>query len=144
MWNWLLKRFEKHSKNGVADDNHQEGVWCIVANIKKEHPFGPGGEETKIGTRQFRGGSKVHIAGCFPGSCDAVVCIGLHRRTRRFITCVVDVKWVEAFRVKLVYHPKVLELIEADERCWIRTKEQAETWAAAFPEWQKIWEKPSA
>jgi hypothetical protein len=63
-----------------------EGVWSIVANIKKEHPFGPGGAETKIGTRQFRGGTKVYIAGCFPGTCDAVVAIGLHRKSRKLIT----------------------------------------------------------
>ena len=84
-------------------DNDQEatteGVWAIVANIKKEHPFGPGGLETKVGTRQFRGGTKVYIAGCFPGTCDAVVAIGLHRKSRRFITCVVDVRYVENFRV---------------------------------------------
>ena len=116
----------------------------MVANIKKEHAFGPGGKENKIGTRQFRGGSKVYVGGCFAGTCDSVVAIGLHRKSRRFITCIVNVKHVEKFRVRLVYHPRVLELISRDERCWIRTKEEAETWAAAFPEWQKLWEEPSA
>jgi hypothetical protein len=33
-----------------------EGLWSVVANIKREIPFGPGGTETKVGTRQFRGG----------------------------------------------------------------------------------------
>jgi hypothetical protein len=114
------------------------GIWCVVANIKKEHPFGPGGNEEKIGTRQFRGGSKVYIAGCCAGTCDGVVAIGLHRKSRRFITCIVNVKHVENFRVKLLYHPRVLELINQDERCWIRTRQEAETWATAFPEWQKL------
>ena len=27
--------------------------------------------------------------------------------------------------MKLVYAPRVLELIDTDERCWIRTKEEA-------------------
>lgn len=126
------------SKNSKTD----EGIWCVVANIKKEHPFGPRGEDVKRGTRQFRGGTKVYIAGCYAGTCDGVVAIGLHRKTRRFITCVVNVKHVEDFRVKLVYHPRVLELIQRDERCWFRTKDDAETWAKAFPEWQKLWEKP--
>lgn len=121
--------------------NHENGVWCIVANIKREHPFGPGGEETKVGTRQFRGGTRVYISGCWPGTCTAVVCIGLQRHTRRFITCTVYVCWVENFRVKLVYQPKVRELIESNEECWIRTQEEAETWASAFPRWQEIWEK---
>jgi hypothetical protein len=121
-----------------------ESVWSIVANIKREHPFGPGGSETRVGTRQFRGGTKVYIAGCFPGTCDAVVAIGLHRKSRRFITCAVDIRHVENFRVRLVYHPKVIERVQQDERCWIRTKEAAETWAAAFPEWQKLWEKKAS
>lgn len=118
-----------------------EGVWSIVANIKREHPFGPGGLETKIGTRQFRGGTRVYIAGCFPGTCDAVLAIGLHRKSRRFITCAVDVRHVENFRVKLVYHPSVIERIRCDERCWIRTKEEAKTWARAFPDWHSLLEK---
>jgi len=124
-----------------AQDDNAIGIWCIVANIKREHPFGPGGKEVKVGTRQFRGGTRVHIAGCYAGTCDGVICIGLHRHSRRFITCAVHVKWLENFRVKLVYQPRVIELIESNKNCWIRTKEQAETWAAAFPEWQKIWAK---
>ena len=45
-----------------------------------------------------------------------------HRKARRFITCVVNVMHLENFRAKLVYHPRVLQLIEQDERCWIKTK----------------------
>ena len=121
----------------------KDGIWCVVANIKREHPFGPAGLENKIGTRQFRGGSKVYIAGCFAGTCDGVIAVGLHRKSRRFITCVINVNHVENFRVRLIYRPKVLELIQQDERCWIRTKDEAEKWADAFPEWQKLWRKSS-
>jgi hypothetical protein len=109
--------------------------------VKKEHPFGPEGAEIKIGTRQFRGGSKVYIAGCFPGTCDAVVAIGMHRKSRQFITCIIDVRHVEHFRVKLVYSPTVSELIQGDDRCWIRTKEEADSWAATFPKWQEVSDK---
>lgn len=125
------------------DHGTEGGVWCIVANVKREHPYGPGGGETKIGTRQFRGGAKVFIAGCWPGTCYSVVAIGLQKKSRKFVTCIVDVRYVENFRVRLVYHPRVLELIQGDDRCWIRTKKDAETWAAAFPEWQKLWDKKS-
>jgi hypothetical protein len=72
-----------------------------------------------------------------------VVAIGLHRKSRRFITCVVNVWHLEHFRAKLVYHPRVLQLIQEDERCRIKTKEEAEKWVAAFPQWQKLWEKPA-
>lgn len=119
----------------------QEGIWCVVANVKGERPSGPGGTTTRSGTRQFRAGTKVYIAGCYAGTCDGVVAIGLHRHSRRFITCVVDVCHVEQFRAKVAYHPRVLELIRQDSRCWIRTKEEAEQWAAAFPQWQRIWQK---
>lgn len=128
----------------MSDENATDaadGIWCVVANVKREHPYGPGGEETNIGTRQFRGGTKVYIAGCYAGTCHGVIAIGLHRKTRRFITCVVNVKHLENFRTKLVYHPKVLELIEQDDRCRIKTKEEAEKWVATFPEWQKLWQK---
>jgi hypothetical protein len=131
----------------MTDDRQEpttEGLWAVVANIKREHPHGPGGVETKVGTRQFRGGTKVYIAGCFPGTCSAIVAIGLHRHTRRWITCCVDVRNVENFRVRLVYHPAVIDRIRNDERCWMRTKEEAETWAAAFPEWQRHWEKKTS
>jgi hypothetical protein len=129
------------STSGETTEPIPEGIWSIVANIKKEHPFGPDGVESKVGTRLFRGGTKVYIAGCFPGTCDAVLAIGLHRKSRRFITCIVDIRHVENFRVKLVYHPGVIDRILNDESCWIRTKEEAETWVTAFPEWQRLWER---
>ncbi len=127
--------------DGAPCEMEPESVWAIVANVRKEHPYGPGGLETKSGTRQFRGGAKVYIAGCFPGTCDVVVAIGLHRKSRRFITCAVDVGHLESFRVKLVYHPSVIERIRRDESCWLRTKEEAEEWAKAFPEWQAFRKK---
>lgn len=130
----------------MSDDETQdgsEGIWCVVANIKREHPFGPNGAEQRSGTRQFRGGTKVYIPGCYAGTCGGVTAIGLHRKSRKFIRCDVSVTHVENFRVKLVYHPRVLQLIKQDERCRITTKDEAERWAAAFPEWQKIWEKPT-
>ena len=115
------------------------GVWCVVANIKREHPFGEGCIEMKSGTRQFRGGTKVYIGGCYPGACDGVVCIGLHRKTRQFITCIVNITRVENFRPKVAYHPEVVRRLTEDARCWFRTREDAEYWAAAFPGWQEIW-----
>ena len=124
----------------MGDDRlDAEGLWSVVANIKREHPYGPGGNESKSGTRQFRGGTKVYIAGCYAGACDGIVAIGLHRHSRKFIVCVVNVQHVENFRVQMIYHPKVIELITNDDRCWIRTKLEAETWMAAFPEWQRLY-----
>ncbi len=119
-----------------------EGIWCVVANIKREHPFGQGGIDTKSGTKQFRGGTKVYIGGCYAGTCGGVTCIGLHRKSRRLITCIVNVTHLEDFRTKVAYHPEVVRRLKEDERCWFRTMEDAERWASAFPEWQEIWKPP--
>lgn len=116
----------------------EEGVWCVVANIKGDHPYGERGEETRSGTRQFRSGTKVYIAGCYPGACDAVVCIGLHRKSRKFITCVINVAHVENFRPKMVYHPEVVRRIKEDQRCWFNGREDAENYAEGFLIWQKM------
>jgi hypothetical protein len=62
-----------------------------------------------------------------------VVCIGLHRKSREFITCVVNVMYVENFRPKVAYHPEVVRRLKEDARCWFKTQEDAEKWAAAFP-----------
>lgn len=125
----------------MVDDTDEttKGAWSVVANVKREHPFGEGGKETKSGTRQFRGGTKVYIAGCYPGTCDACVCIGLHRKSRKFITCIVDVTHLENFRPKVAYHPEVLRRINEDERCWFQTQLDSEEYAEAFPRWQELW-----
>ncbi|MBR9801408.1 MAG: hypothetical protein ACE37I_06160 [Rubinisphaera brasiliensis] len=118
-------------------DVEQNGTWCVVANVKRERPFGEGGMESRSGTRQFRGGTKVYIGGCYAGTCDGVVCIGLHRKNRKMITCVVNVCHLENFRPKVAYHPEVVRRLQTDERCWFRTEEDAERWAQAFPQWQE-------
>ena len=110
-----------------------------MANVKREHPYGEGGIESKSGTKQFRGGSKVYIGGCYPGPCDSVVCVGLHRKTRKYITCIVNVTHVENFRPKVAYHPEVVRRLKEDERCWFRNYDDAHDWAVAFPRWQEIW-----
>ncbi len=126
----------------MADQSSNDaGIWCVVANVKREHDVGEGGSEIKVGTKQFRGGAKVYIVGCFPGTCHAVLAIGLQRFSQKYIVCAVSVIHVENFRVKLVYHPRVIELIRQDDRCWIRTREEAEIWVEAFPLWQTQWEK---
>ena len=138
--NTLGSGYHRSSKN-MIDDALQitGGVWCVVANIKRDHPYGEGGIESKSGTRQFRGGTKVYIGGCYAGTCDGVVCVGLHRKSRKFITCVVSVMHVENFRPKVAYHPEVVRRLKEDERCWFQTQEDAQNWAAAFPNWQGIW-----
>lgn len=115
----------------------EEALWCIVANVKGERSSGHGGEETRSGTRQFRGGSKIYIIGCYPGMCDTVVAIGMQRKSRRFIVCAISVNHVENFRAKLAYNPKVIELAKNDDRYRVLTEDQAKEWASVYLTWQE-------
>jgi hypothetical protein len=86
-------------------------VWCVIANLVKERPFGPGGEEIRHGTKHFKGGAKLYIIDAYWGMCKSVTVIGHHRKGSRFIKLDIPASYVENLRVKPVYHPKVLQLI---------------------------------
>lgn len=125
------------------EDDKLEKKWCVVANVKKEHPYGEWGAETKSGTRQFRGGTKVYVIGHFAGSCSAVEVIGLHRHSRKTITCIVHIQHLENFRAKLIYNPSILKKVQDDTLCWIKGKEEAERLSTVFLNWQKDWKRNS-
>ena len=100
-----------HRKQIVTNDEEikeTEAVWCVIANVRKEILFGPGGNETKIGTKKFRGEAKVYIIDWYPGMCEDIIAIGQHRHSKSFIKCVIRAKAVENLRVKLAYVPKVV------------------------------------
>jgi hypothetical protein len=44
-----------------SSENALSSVWCIVANIVHERPYGPGGQEVRRGTKHFAPGAKVVI-----------------------------------------------------------------------------------
>ena len=83
----------------------------MVANIVSERPYGPGGQEVKIGTKHFRPGTKVYIIDWFPGMCEDIIVIGLARKPKRYIDVVIKVDWIENLRMKLCYDPSVLRKI---------------------------------
>ena len=89
---------------------HLQPVWCVVAIVVAERPFGPGGAERRSGTKHFRPGAKLYIFDAFTGMCDSVVAIGHHRSSNRFCKLVVDIHHVERFRTQLAYSPTVLRL----------------------------------
>ena len=83
--------------------------------------------KTYYGTKAFKGGTKIYIYSTYwyEGKKDIAV-IALNR-FGRFIFESVPVDLIENVRVKTVFEPKVLELMEADEVCegmeWLgRTK----------------------
>lgn len=87
-------------------------IWAPVANIVEERPYGPGGAETRQGTRHFQPGAKVYVStrlGHFKRMSFQV--IGRHRASHRYVTMVVSAAWLTRWRVELVYSPYVIEEI---------------------------------
>jgi hypothetical protein len=100
-------------------------VWCLVGNIVGERPSGPGGKETRKGTRLFRPNAKIYLAELtgeywmLPtpevGRHASVEVIGQHRKSRQWIGCRVRACYTTNWRVRLVHHPGALvRLREAD------------------------------
>jgi hypothetical protein len=79
-------------------------VWCPVANMASERPYGPGGRETKQGSKHFAVGAKLY---CFPplwgDGYEKIKVIGRHRATHKYITVVVSSSWLTNWRVDLAY-----------------------------------------
>ena len=104
---------------------NNNGRFCVVGNVSKQHKGEDG--KTYYGTKAFKGGTKIYIYSTYwyEGKKDIAV-IALNR-FGRFIFESVPVDLIENVRVKTVFEPKVLELMEADEVCegmeWLgRTK----------------------
>lgn len=87
-------------------------LWTLVANIKQEISYGEGKMETHKGAKQFSPGTKVYIIDWYAGMCKDITVIGLSRDTKKLITIVIRAEWIENFRVKLCYNPKVCSKIK--------------------------------
>ena len=91
-----------------GENQTQEFVWCVVANIKREIPFGPE-KEIRLGTKHFSPGAKVY---CFKSEWDPGLgrlrVIGRHRGSRRFVKMVIEKSWLTNWRVKAVYNPRLV------------------------------------
>ena len=84
-------------------------VWCPVANMRAERPYGPGGRETKRGSKHFAPGAKLY---CFPvmwgDGYDQIQVVGRHRASHRYVKMIVSSSWLINWRVQLVYSPHVI------------------------------------
>ncbi|MBG8556241.1 hypothetical protein [Hymenobacter guriensis] len=116
--------------------------WTAIANIVAERPYGPGGQETRSGTKHFQPGAKVYIIDWFPGTCDAVTVIGHHRKSHQLMKLVMSVNFLENFRTKVCYSPAVCRIIEeyvADEGGpHSLTQEFAEQLCEVLPVWKTM------
>ena len=94
------------------ETEEQESLWCLEANIVDERSFGPGKQETRDGTKHFRGGARVHVIDWFPGMCNDVIVIGHHRKSLRLSKMVISVAHIHNLRLKVVYNPTVIAMIK--------------------------------
>ncbi len=86
--------------------------WVVVGNICKEIPTGHCYQTTKSGTRLLSGGTKVYIVGGHFGMAERLTVIGRCRHGKNFIFCDIDARYIENLRVKVIYNPKVLNMID--------------------------------
>jgi len=97
----------------TTDPNDPEGpVWCVVANVIHERPYGPGGAVLRQGTKHFAPGAKVHVVEFFWGTAGKrVTVVGRYRRSKRFVTLSMNAEHLANWRAELVYSPHVIEEI---------------------------------
>ena len=86
-------------------ENEIESIWCTVAKIKKEIPFGEN-KSPKRGTKHFRGGAKVYVIDAYWGMCESVTVIGHHRSKGQYIKIDIRSKFLESFQLKVIYSPR--------------------------------------
>lgn len=115
---WLRRRFAGLLTRRAVDAPvasapvAETPVWCVVANVLHERPYGPGGIEKRRGTRQFAPGAKVYVFSYFWGMAgETVTVVGRQRKTKRYITSIVQANHLANWRAELVYSPHVIRQI---------------------------------
>lgn len=97
----------------METEQKPEPVWGVVANIVQEHPFGPGGLETRRGTKHYSAGAKVYCIHFFwDGPRTRVQVTGLHRGSRHYATTIVRHERLTNPRLKLIHSPLIIKQIQ--------------------------------
>src|SRR4051794_22118660 len=64
-------------------------VWCPVANMTRERPYGPGSQITKRGSRHFAPGTKLYFSYEMGHKRDPqLFVVGRHRGSHRYVTMI--------------------------------------------------------
>lgn len=112
-YKWL--RGPRMDTDSMETANQVEGpVWCVVANMRAVHPYGPGGQETRRGTSHFAPGARLWVRRTMGWNSDMpdLEVVGRHRATHRLVRMVVDGALLERWRAALVYSPEVIRLLQ--------------------------------
>lgn len=88
-------------------------IWCPVANMRAERPYGPDGRETRRGSKHFVPGAKLYCGDYFWGDWgDGYGQIGVaghHRGSHRWVKMIISSSWLTNWRTELVYDPAVIK-----------------------------------
>ncbi len=114
-------------------------LWCQVANMVQERPFGPGGREARRGgTSDIAPGAKVYCHPPKQGDGYERVQVTVHHRvSHRLITTFTKAAWLEHWMVELVYNPRLIAKLNHD---WDGTPE-SKALAESLVEVGKSWAK---
>ncbi|MBW5485127.1 hypothetical protein [Streptomyces bambusae] len=125
--------------------------FAVVANVRRELPYGPGAVAIRRGTKHFPPGGKVWLV---PPRWDwghgRVIAVGRHRGSPRHKCVIVPVWHLENFRVQGVYSPAVERRLSGHSRSnglW-ETEGEARPWVerwtsgAGLYEWDPREERP--
>lgn len=105
----LFERLEELQNHYFPKKNPDEveSIWCLVGNIIDEHYYGED-KEIRRGTKHFSPGTKVY---CFPAQWgdgfEKIMVIGRPRKSKRFITVILNSKLITNWRIQRVYTPFV-------------------------------------
>jgi hypothetical protein len=81
-------------------------IWCPVATMTSERPYGPGGHVTKRGSKHFAPGARLYFRRVMGYSSDPQVeVVGRHRGSHLYVAMVVSLSWLVNWRADLVYSP---------------------------------------
>jgi len=84
-------------------------VWLISANVVPSRTFGPLELETKNGLRLFKPMSRVTVTKFWRNaSPERITVVGRHRATNRYITCILESRYLFDFRIVLVRSPYII------------------------------------
>jgi hypothetical protein len=115
---------------GTVSENGEPLAWCVVANVAREIPSGPGGLEIRRGTRHFSPGTKVWVLPPRWGDgAERLVVIGRHRGSRRHVRMVMPRRHLTGFRAQGIYSPTAFRRLTEWGPLW-KSREQAEYIAA--------------
>lgn len=100
-------------------------IWCLVGNIIDEEYRA--NKEIRTGIKHFSPNTKVY---CFPAQWgdgyENIRVIGRHRKSKRYITLIIQSKYITNWRLQKVYRPYILKVMHS-ENGWSDSEKDKET-----------------